>query len=45
VASGDTFSVPRWTRFEHAVTTDAQLFSMSDEPLMRFSRFHRFEAV
>ena len=41
---GDTFSVPCWTRFEHAAATDAQLFSMSDEPLMRFSRFYRFEA-
>ena len=40
---GDTFSVPCWTRFEHAAA-DAQLFSMSDEPLMRFSRFYRFEA-
>ncbi len=41
---GDTFSVPCWTRFEHAAATDAQLFSMSDVPLMRFSRFYRFEA-
>ena len=41
---GDAFSVPCWTRFEHAATTDAQLFSMSDEPLMRFLRFYRFEA-
>ncbi len=40
---GDTFSVPCRTRFEHAAA-DAQLFSMSDEPLMRFSRFYRFEA-
>jgi len=27
-----------------AAATDAQLFSMSDEPLMRFTRFYRFEA-
>jgi MFS family permease len=40
---GDTFSVPCWTRFERAAA-DARLFSMSDEPLMRFSRFYRFEA-
>jgi gentisate 1,2-dioxygenase len=39
---GDIFSVLCWTRFEHAAATDAQLFSMSDEPLMRFSRFSRF---
>jgi hypothetical protein len=36
-----TISVPCWTRFEHAA---AQLFSMSDEPLMSFSRFYRFES-
>ena len=30
--------------FEHAAATDAQLFSMSDVLLMRFSRFYRFEA-
>jgi MFS family permease len=40
---GDTFSVPCWTSFERAAA-DAQLFSMSNEPLMRFSRFYRFEA-
>jgi gentisate 1,2-dioxygenase len=41
---GDTFSVPCWTRIEHAAATDAQLFSMPDGPLMRFSGFYRFEA-
>lgn len=41
---GDAFAVPCWTKFEHAAVTDAQFFSMSDEPLMRFSRFYRFEA-
>jgi hypothetical protein len=30
--------------FEHAAAMDVQLFSMSDVPLMRFSRFYRFEA-
>ena len=34
---GDTFAVPTWTKFEHTRRSDAQLFSMSDEPLMRFS--------
>lgn len=41
---GDTFAVPCWTKFQHIATTDAQLFLMSDEPLMRFARFYRFEA-
>ena len=41
---GDTFTVPCWTKFEHTAAADAQLFSMSDEPLMRFCRFYRFEA-
>jgi gentisate 1,2-dioxygenase len=41
---GDTFAVPCWTKFEHTAAADAQLFSMSDEPLMRFCRFYRFEA-
>jgi gentisate 1,2-dioxygenase len=41
---GDTFAVPCWTSFEHAATSDAQLFCMSDEALMRFARFYRFEA-
>ena len=40
---GDTFAVPCWTEFEHTAAADAQLFSMSDEPLMRFCRFYRFE--
>jgi gentisate 1,2-dioxygenase len=40
---GDTFAVPCWTKFEHTAAADAQLFSMSDEPLMRFCRFYRFE--
>jgi len=41
---GDTFAVPCWTKFEHHAAEDAQLFLMSDEPLMRFGRFYRFEA-
>jgi gentisate 1,2-dioxygenase len=40
---GDTFAVPCWTKFEHTAAADVQLFSMSDEPLMRFCRFYRFE--
>ncbi len=41
---GDTFAVPSWTKFEHAASSDAQLFECSDEPLMRFANYHRFEA-
>ena len=41
---GDTFTVPSWTKFEHAAAKDSQLFEMSDEPVMRFSRYWRFEA-
>ena len=37
------FAVPCWTKFEHTAAADAQLFSMSDEPLMRFCRFYRLE--
>src|ERR1700730_11274423 len=40
---GDTFAVPCWTKFEHTAAADPQLFSMPDEPLMRFCRFYRFE--
>jgi gentisate 1,2-dioxygenase len=41
---GDIFAVPTWTSFEHRATHDAQLFCMSDEPLMKFARFYKFEA-
>jgi len=41
---GDTFCVPSWNKFEHHAATDAQLFDSSDEPLMRFSNYYRFEA-
>jgi gentisate 1,2-dioxygenase len=42
---GDTLALPAWTRVEHRATSDAVLFSMSDEQLMRWTRFHRFEAL
>jgi len=41
---GDSFAVPSWTKFSHHAASDAQLFCMSDEPLMRFSRYWRTEA-
>jgi gentisate 1,2-dioxygenase len=41
---GDTIVVPSWTKYEHRADADAVLFEMSDEPLMRFAKFFRFEA-
>ncbi|HEV8015903.1 MAG TPA: cupin domain-containing protein [Stellaceae bacterium] len=41
---GDTFVAPCWTKFTHQATSDALLFAVSDEPLMRFARDYRFEA-
>jgi len=44
-AYGDTFVAPCWTWIEHAAATDSVVFSMSDEPLMRFANYHRFEGA
>jgi gentisate 1,2-dioxygenase len=41
---GDNFCVPTWTKFEHKAASDAQLFCMSDETLMKSSRFYKFDA-
>jgi gentisate 1,2-dioxygenase len=41
---GDAFAAPTWTKFEHHAASDTLLFAMSDEPLMRFGRYYRFEA-
>ncbi|MFZ0072654.1 MAG: cupin domain-containing protein [Xanthobacteraceae bacterium] len=41
--AGDTLAVPTWMRFEHAAASDAVLFAMSDEPLMRFAKYYRVE--
>lgn len=40
---GDTFVVPSWNWASHRADADAVLFSMTDEPLMEFCRYHRFE--
>jgi gentisate 1,2-dioxygenase len=40
---GDTIAVPCWNWFEHRAGADALVFCMSDEPLMRFSNYYRFE--
>jgi gentisate 1,2-dioxygenase len=42
---GDTFVAPGWHTISHRANADAQLFAMSDEPLLRFANYYRFEAV
>ncbi len=42
---GDTFVAPGWHAIGHRATSDAQLFALSDEPLLRFSNYYRFEAI
>jgi gentisate 1,2-dioxygenase len=41
---GDTFVAPAWTKIEHSIESNALLFTLSDEPLMRFAHYYRFEA-
>jgi len=42
---GDTLAAPAWSRMEHQASEDSVVFSMSDEPVMRWSRYYRFEAM
>ena len=42
---GDTLAIPAWSRIEHHAASDAVLFDMSDEALMRWTRYYRFEAL
>ena len=42
---GDTFVAPCWHGIEHRADADSVLFAMSDEPLMRFAKYYRFEAL
>jgi gentisate 1,2-dioxygenase len=42
---GDTVAAPGWHAISHRATSDAQLFMLSDEPLLRFSNYYRREAV
>jgi gentisate 1,2-dioxygenase len=42
---GDTVVAPGWYAVHHRAISDAQLFTLSDEPLLRFSNYYRFEAV
>jgi gentisate 1,2-dioxygenase len=41
---GDTVVAPSWTWIEHHATLDSSLFTLTDEPLMRFCGYYRFEA-
>ena len=40
---GDTLAVPAWSRIEHQASADSVLFAMSDEALMRWARYYRWE--
>lgn len=42
---GDTLAAPGWRRIEHHATEDSVVFEMSDENLMRWSRYYRREAL
>ena len=40
---GDIFVAPTWRWIEHHVEKDAQIFSMSDEPLLKWAQYYRFQ--
>ena len=42
---GDTMVAPIWHWIEHRAEEDTVLFSMTDEYLMRFSNYYRFEGA
>ncbi len=44
-ARGDTIAAPNWSWIEHTASEDAVMFQMSDEPLMRFAKYYRFEGA
>lgn len=44
-ARGDTVAAPCWSWIEHQASEDTVMFCMSDEPLMRFARYYRFESA
>ena len=41
---GDTLAAPAWSWIEHHASEDSIVFSMSDEALMRWTRYYRLEA-
>jgi len=42
---GDSFVSPAWKPVVHTVSEDAILFQMTDEPVMRWARYWRFDPV
>jgi gentisate 1,2-dioxygenase len=40
---GDTLAIPAWSRIEHYASADTVMFNMSDESLMRWAHYYRFE--
>jgi gentisate 1,2-dioxygenase len=42
---GDTLAAPCWNAIAHHAVSDAQLFALTDAPLLRFSHYYRREAV
>ena len=40
---GDILVAPTWRWIEHHVETDAQIFSMSDEPLLKWANYYMFQ--
>ena len=40
----DAFAIPKWNKYEHHAITDSVLFDLSNEPLIRFTKYYRFEA-
>jgi gentisate 1,2-dioxygenase len=42
---GDTLAVPAWLRIEHKCEEGSVVFAMSDENLMRWTRYYRLEPL
>ena len=42
---GDTIAAPAWSRIEHRAAEDSIVFSMSDEALMRWTKYYRHESL
>jgi gentisate 1,2-dioxygenase len=41
---GDAFTIPKWNKYEHHALGDCVFFDLSNEPVMRFTKYYRFEA-
>jgi gentisate 1,2-dioxygenase len=40
---GDIFVAPTWRWIEHHIEADAQIFSMSDEPMLKWAQYYKFQ--